>query len=331
MSQVRRRQILFSCAALLVFPLIHAQPLEHVRRIGVLMGFAEDDLASRLLLASFKERLAVLGWIDGRNLRIDVRWSAGDVDRASALAKELVALQPEVIFCNTTPVTTALHRETRTIPIVFVLASDPVGRGFVKTLAHPGGNITGFQHLESSLLEKWLQLLKEIAPQVTRVAVMFNPQTAPYTEEFLQPLKAAAPKFGVKMFMANVRSESDIDKAITTLGRGPGGGLIAITDSFNYVHRKSILALTARHKVPAIYWQSILSEEGGLISYGIDIADLFPRAAPYVDRILRGAKPADLPVELPTKFELVVNKKTAKALGITIPQSLLLRADRVID
>lgn len=308
-----------------------AQQPENVRRIGVLMGVAENDPDARLLLAAFKEGLAALGWMEGRNLRIDIRYSAGLADRASAFAKELVALKPEVILSNTTLVTAAFQRETRTIPIVFTAVADPVGSGFVETWARPGGNITGFLNFESSLAEKWLQLLKEIAPRVTRAAVMFNPQTAPYAEYYLQPLRAAAPKLRVTTFTATVRGESDIENAISGLGRESGGGLIVMPDTFNFVHRKSIIALTARHKVPAIYWYGNISEEGGLISYGIEFADLFRRAAPYIDRILRGAKPAELPVQQPTKFELVVNRKTAQALGLKIPQSILLRADRVIE
>ncbi len=308
-----------------------AQQPGNVRRIGVLIGFPENDPESRLRLAAFKEGLAALGWREGHNLRIDIRWSSGDVNRASAFAKELVALQPEVILSGTTLVTAAFQRETRTIPIVFTVVADPVGSGFVETLARPGGNITGFINFESSLVEKWLELLKEIAPRVTRAAVMFNPQTAPYAEYYLQPLRAAAPKIGVKTFTTTVGSESDMEKVISELGREPGGGLILIPDSFNFVHRKSIYALTARHKVPTIYYTGFWSEEGGLISYGVNITDLFRRAAPYVDRILRGAKPAELPVQQPSKFEMVVNRKTAEALGLKIPQSVLLRADKVIE
>jgi putative ABC transport system substrate-binding protein len=310
---------------------VKAQHPDKVRRIGVLMGYAENDPEAQSRLAAFKERLAMLGWSEGRNLRMDVRWSAGDINRASVLAKELVALQPELILSNTTPVTAALQRETRTIPIVFTVVSDPVGSGFVKTLSQPGGNITGFINLEASLIEKWLELLKEIAPRVTRVAVMFNPDTAPYAEYYLRPLRVAAPKLGVKAFTAIVRSESDIQESITALGRESGGGLIVMTDSFMTVHRKSVIALTARYKVPAIYWVGNIPAEGGLLSYGVDYAELFRRAAPYVDRILRGAKPAELPVQQPVKFELVINLRTAKALGLTIPQSILVRADKVIE
>jgi putative ABC transport system substrate-binding protein len=295
------------------------------------MGWSEGDAQYQLNLALFKEQLAALGWKESPGLTIDVRWTGGDVNRGSVVAKELVALRPEVILSTTTPITAALQRETRTIPIVFAVVVDPVGSGLVKTLARPGGNITGFIHHEPSLIEKWLQLLKEIAPRVTRVTVMFNPQTAPYAEHYLRPLKAAAPKIGVETRTAAVRSESEIEEVIAGLGREPGSGLIAMSDGFMTTHRKLIVAFAARHKVPAVYYAGNFAEQGGLISYGVHFGDLFQRAAPYVDRILRGAKPADLPVQLPTKFELVINRKTAAALGLAVPQSLLLRADRVIE
>ena len=304
---------------------------ERLRRIGVLMGYAEDDPEARSRLAAFVQALAALGWTEGRNLRTDIRWSAGDVTRASTFAKELVALQPEVILSNTTPVTAALQRETRIVPIVFLVVSDPIGSGFVETLAQPGGNITGFINLEASLVEKWLELLKEIAPSVTRVAVMFNPETAPYADYYLQPLRAVAPVLGVKPFTATVRSEAEIEEVISGLAREAGGGLMVMTDSFMTVHRKSIVALTARYKVPAVSFIAPMTAEGGLISYGVNIVDLFQRAASYIDRILRGMKPADLPVQVPTKFELAINLNTAKALGLTIPPSLLARADEVIE
>ena len=310
---------------------VRAQQPERARRIGVLMGYAETDAEAQLRLAAFKEGLAMLGWAVGRNLTLDVRWGAGEVDRAAGFAKELVALKPDVILAHTTPVTAALQRETKTIPIVFTSVSDPVGSGFVKSRARPGGNITGFANLESSLVEKWLQLLREVAPRVTRVGVMFNPKTATYVEYYLQPLNAVAARFGVKTFTATVSSESDIENVIAGLGREPSTGLIVMTDTYMTVHRKSIITLTARHKVPAIYYAGSMAAEGGLISYGVDYVDMFRRAAPYVDRILRGAKPADLPVQYPSKFELVVNTTTAKALGLTVPQSLLLRADQVIQ
>jgi putative tryptophan/tyrosine transport system substrate-binding protein len=310
---------------------VRAQEAERTRRIGVLMGFAEGDSESQLRLAAFKEGLAVLGWVEGRNLTFEVRWMAGEVDRGAGFAKELVALKPDVILAHTTPVTAALQRETRTIPIVFTAVSDAIGSGFVKSRAQPGGNITGFANLESSMVEKWLQLLKEIAPRVTRVAVMFNPKTAPYVEYYVQPLNAVAARFGVKTFTAAIGSEIDIENVIAGLGREPSSGLIVMADGYMNVHRKAIIDLTARHKVPAIYYVGSMAVEGGLISYGIDNVDLFRRAALYVDRILRGAKPADLPVQYPTKFELVINTTTAKALGLTTPQSILVRADRVIQ
>ena len=308
-----------------------AQQAERVRRIGVLMGYAESDPEAQLRLVSFRERLAALGWMEGRNLSTAVRWGAGDADRASTFAKELVALKPEVILANTTPVTAALQRETRSIPIVFTVVSDPVGSGFVKSLARPEGNITGLINLESGVVQKQLELLKEIAPQVTRVAVMFNPRTAPYVEYYLRPLNIAAQKLGVTTFTAHVQNDSDIESAITGLARERGGGVLAMTDSFMTVHRKSAVVQALRSKVPLIYFSSAGPADGGLISYGVDVVDLFRRAAPFVDRILRGAKPAELPVEQPTKFELVINRKTAKLLGIAIPQSILLRADRVIE
>ena len=308
-----------------------AQPSGRTRRLAVMMGYVEGDREAQTRLAAFKESLAALGWTEGRNLAIDVRWSEGDVTRAAMLARELVALHPDVILANTTPVTAALQRETRTIPIVFDPASDPVGSGFVKTLSRPGGNITGFVNLEASLASKWLELLKEIAPHVTRVAVLFNPQTAPYTDYYQRPLDVAARKLGVKTYNAIARSEAEIADALAALAREPGGGLLVMTDSFMFVHRRLIIERTARDRIPAIYWVGNIPVEGGLLSYGVDYVELFRRAAPYVDRILRGARPADLPVEQPTKFELVVNVTTARALGLTVTPSLLLRADRVIE
>jgi putative ABC transport system substrate-binding protein len=328
---LRRREFIATLGSAAVgWPLaVRAQQPE--RRIGVLMGYAEGDAQAQSRLAAFKQGLTALGWTEGRNLHIDIRWAAGDVNRATAFAKELLTLQPEVILSNTTPVTVALHRETKSVPLVFVIVSDPIGSGFVESLPRPGGNVTGFINLEASLVEKWLELLKEVAPQVTRVAVMFNPQTAPYAEYYLQPLEAAAPKFGVKPFKAAVRNDADIEAVVAGLGREPNGGLIAMTDSFLLVHRKLVIDLTTRHKVPSMYFLSEVPAEGGLISYGVDAADQFLRAASYVDRILRGAKPADLPVQVPTKYELDINLKAAKALGLTIPQSILLRANKVIE
>ncbi|MEO6624859.1 MAG: ABC transporter substrate-binding protein [Burkholderiaceae bacterium] len=308
-----------------------AQAAGKVRRIGVLMGYAEDDSEAQSRLAIFRKTLAGLGWNEGRNLRIETRWSAGDVVRASALARELVALQPDVILGSTTPVTAALQKETSTIPIVFTVVSDPVGSGLVKSLSHPGGNITGFINLESTLAEKWLQVLKEIAPRVTRAAVMYNPVTATSAEYYMRPLANAASKLGVTLVPSIVHSDADIEAAIATLSRQPNTGLIALVDSFMVVHRKSAIASTARHRLPAVYFATYFVAEGGLISYGVDVVDLFRRAAPYVDQILRGASTANLPVQQPTKFELAINRTAANALGLTIPQSLRIRADEVVE
>jgi putative ABC transport system substrate-binding protein len=308
-----------------------AQQGDHIRRVGVLMGYAEDDPESQSWLTAFKQRLTALGWTEGRNLRIDTFWAAGDLSRATAFAKKLVTLQPEVIVSSTTPVTEALYRETKKVPLVFVNVSDPIGSGFVESLPRPGGNVTGFINLESSLVEKWLELLKEIAPRVTRVAVMFNPQTAQYVEYYLKPLETAASKIDVKTLAAPVRSDPDIEAVIVGLGRDPDNGLIAMTDSFMTVHRKTLIELTAQQKIPLMYYLSDVPAKGGLVSYGIDFIDQFQQAASYVDRILRGTKSADLPVQVPTKYELVINLKTAKALGLTVPQSVLIRADKVIE
>ena len=327
----RREFITLLGGATAAWPLVARAQQAEPRRIGVLMGYAESDPEAQIRLAAFKQGLLALGWDESRNLRIDLRWASGDIDRASAFARELLALHPEVILSNTTPVTTALQRETKTVPIVFTAVSDPVNAGFVASLPRPGGNLTGFINLEPTIGGKWLDLLKEIAPQVTRVAVMFNPQTAPYAEIYLRSMETAGTKFGVTPFASPVHREADIEAVIAGLGREPGSGLIAMTDSFMTVHRKAIVELAMRHKVPLMYFISIVPREGGLISYGIDLTDMFGRAASYVDRILHGAKPAELPVQLPTKFELVINLKAAKALGLTVPSPLLTSASEVIE
>jgi putative ABC transport system substrate-binding protein len=328
----RREFITLIGGASAAWPLaVHAQQAGAMRRVGVLMGYAEDDPEAQIRLAALKQELTALGWGEGRNITTDVRWGAADITRSSVFARELVALQPDVIVGNTTPATEALYRETRTIPIVFVVVSDPVGSGFVQSLPRPGGNITGFINLEGSLVEKWLELIKEIAPETMRVAVMFNPQTAPYADYYLGPLNAAAPRVGVRAFTVAVSSDADIENAIAELGRERGNGIVVMTDSFMTVHRRVVIEQAARYKIPCIYFVGIAATEGGLISYGVDLADQFRRTGQYVDRILRGAKPADLPVQLPTKFELIVNVKTAKALGLDVPAAILLRADRVIE
>jgi putative ABC transport system substrate-binding protein len=299
--------------------------------MGALIGWSEGGPAGQAPLATLKERLAALSWIEGRNLRTEIRWSAADPHAASIHAKELVALNPEVILSVTTPATAALQRETKTIPIVFTAVSDPIGSGFVQSLAHPGGNITGFIDMESAVVSKGLQVLTEIAPQVKRMAVMFNPRSAPFAEYYLRAVDSVAAKLRINVFAATVASEQEIERVIASLGREAGSGLMLLPEGFMSVHHKLIIALAARHKVPAVYYASFAVQEGGLIAYGIDFLDQLRRAAVYVDQILRGARPAELPVQQPEKFELHINLKTAKGLGLTVPPSLLLRADHVIE
>ena len=332
MPDTRRRNVLYATAVLLLEPLASvAQETRKLRRIAVLMGYAENDPEARLRLSAFKEGLAKLGWAEGKNVSFDVRWNGGDPNRASINATELVGSRPDVILSNTTPATAALHQATQTIPIVFAVVADPIGSGFINSLSRPGGNITGLLYYEATLVEKWLELLKQVAPQLTQVAVMFNPAAAPYVEYYLAPLNRVAPRLGVKIITAPVGDDAEIEKIISALGSEMRSGLITMVDSFMLVHRKAIIALAARYKVPAMYYSTPFVEDGGLISYGVDAVDLFRRAASYVDQILRGAKPQDLPVEQPAKFEVAINMKTARALGITFPQSILLLADRVIE
>jgi putative tryptophan/tyrosine transport system substrate-binding protein len=311
-------------------PVARAQQVDRVRRVGVLMSRDKNDPDGKARLSGFTQGLAELGWTDGRNLRMDVRWAATDLDLARIYAKELVDLQPDVILADSTPLTGTLQQETLTIPIVFSGISDPVGSGFVASLPRPGGNITGFVNMEAGLGGKLLELLTEIAPGVTRVAIMFNPDSGTFTY-YLPSFEVAARSLKVMLIAVPVRSDAEIETAITSLGREPGGGLAFQPDGFTSLHRAQILSLAARNNVPAIYVLSVFARDGGLLSYGPDQVDIIRRSASYVDRILRGAKPADLPVQLPTKFEMAVNLKTAKALGLTVPQSILLRADEVIE
>jgi putative ABC transport system substrate-binding protein len=329
---MRRRQFITLLGGAATWPVVvRAQQQDALRRIGVLMGWSESDPEAKSDLAAFVQGLQQLGWVDGRNVRIDYRWANGDVDRMRTFAKELVDLRPEVILANTTPATVALQRETRTLPIVFVIVSDPVGAGLVASLARPGGNITGFINVEASLGGKWLELLKEMAPGVRRVAIMFNPDTAPGGGSyFLSPFEAAAKTVAVEPITAQVRSDAEIETVITSLGREQGG-LVLMTDGFMTVHRRAIISLAARNNVPAIYAESFSPKDGGLLSYGANSLDAFRRAVSYVDRILRGTPPGDLPVQVPTKFELVINLKTAKVLGLAVPPGLLAIADEVFE
>jgi putative ABC transport system substrate-binding protein len=297
----------------------------------MLMGWTESNPEYRSRVTAFVQGLAPLGWADGRNVQIDIRWTNGDVDRARILAKEMVGLQPDVILATTGPGTAALHRETSTLPIVFVIVSDPIGAGFVANLPRPGGNVTGFINLEAAMGGKWLELLKEVAPRLTRVAIMFNPDTAPGGGTyFLGSFEAAARSMKVEQITVRVHSDAEIETAINSLGREQAG-LVVMDDSFMSVHRGTIISSAARNDVPATFDVLGFAREGGLMSYGSNANDLFRRSAAYVDRILRGATPGDLPVQLPTKFDLVINLKTAKALGLTVPANLLAIADEVIE
>jgi putative tryptophan/tyrosine transport system substrate-binding protein len=305
---------------------------DRVRRIGVLMAFDKNDPASRAFLFAFAQGLPELGWSDGRNVHMDVRWGGDNVDRMRLLAKEVVDLQPDVILSHGTSATAALQRATRTIPIVFAVVSDPVGAGFVAGLPRPGGNLTGFINLEAGMGGKWLELLTEIAPRIKRAAAMFNPETmAGAGSYFLASFEAAARSLNVAPIIAPVYSEVEIETVITSLGSEPGGGLVAMPNNFMLVHRAPMILLAARNNVPAVYWNNVFPRDGGLLSYGPDPVDIFRHSASYVDRILRGEKPADLPVQAPTRYETVINLKTAKALVLTVPNTLLVSADEVIE
>ena len=329
---MRRRAFIRLLGGAAAWPLgARAQQPGAMPRIAVMMGSAESDPESPPRAMAFERGLAEAGWLPGRNVHIVYRWAAGEPARMEGLAKELVELRPDVILASTTPVVASLLRATRTIPIVFVVVSDPVGSGFVESLPRPGGNITGFINIKSSLGGKWIELLKQMAPRITRVAAMFNPETAPQAGYYVGPFEAAAPSLGVTPITRTVRNDADIEQAIGDLAQGPPGGLVVLPDTFTAVHRGAIIAHAARNSVPAIYPFRFMATDGGLLSYGIDLIDLYRRAAPYVDRVLKGAKPADLPVQAPTKFELVVNLKTAKALGLEAPPQLLVRADEVIE
>jgi putative ABC transport system substrate-binding protein len=309
-----------------------SQQPERMRRIGVLMGYPENDLEGPAFFAAFREGLAKLGWVEDRNIQFDTRWATPeDAEARRRFAKELVALQPDLILSGVTPTTAALLEQTRTIPIVLATVSDPVGSGFVASLARPGGNVTGFQAMVGSLAGKWLELLKEIAPRVTRVAVLFNPTVAPYAESFLNPLKAAASSFAVETIVAPIRDLSELESVVAAQAREPNGGLIVTPDTFTDVHRAEITSLAARSGLPAVYPRRIFTEVGGLLSYGIDQLESYRQAATYADRILKGAKPNELPVQAPVKFELVINLKTAKALGLDVPLQLQQRANEVIE
>jgi ABC-type uncharacterized transport system substrate-binding protein len=330
---MNRRETIIALVAFGAVPLAFgAQQTSQLRRIGVLMGLAESDPQAQARVAAFRKGLQTLGWAEGGNVRIDIRWATtSDAPAMQRFAKELVALQPDLILSHNTPTTAALLRYTRTISIVFVVVSDPIGSGFVASFARPGGNVTGFTNIEPTMASKWLELLKEVAPRVARIAFLFNPATAPYAEFYLSPFKTAAASFALEAIAAPVRDTSELESVIAAQARTPNGGLVVMTDSFLVDHRAKITSLAARYHLPAVYPFRDFVELGGLLSYGNDLLDNFHRAATYADRILKGATPKELPVQAPVKFELIINVKTAKALGLTIPQSMRLRADQVIE
>ena len=309
-----------------------AQRPDRVRRIGVLMELAASEAQARSNVAALQRGLRELGWLEGSNLGIEYRWAPDDPVLVWKFAKELVELRPDVIIAHSSPVVATLLGQTRNIPIVFVSISDPIGEGFVASFARPNGNVTGFTNFESSMAGKWVELLKEIAPDLTRVAFLFNPQTAAGGGSyFLRPIDAAVSTLKVKSVMALVHDDDEIEAAFAALVREPGAGVVLLPDIFTVAHHQLVIALAARYRVPAVYTYRFMVERGGLISYGVDIDSLFERAATYVDRIFKGAKPADLPVQAPTKFELVINQKTAKALSLAVPDKLLVAADEVIE
>jgi putative tryptophan/tyrosine transport system substrate-binding protein len=332
-QDMRRREfITLLWGATAAWPLeVSAQQSERVGRIGILSSFPEGDQQQQIWDAAFRQKLHELGWIDGRNIRLDYRWGAGDVERIQLFAKELVALNPDVLVAITTPSTAALQKETRTIPIVFAVVSDPVGSGFVDSLANPGGNITGFINIEGSLGGKWLELMRDMAPRIARVAVMFNPITAPYAHYYVDAFHSAASALSIEPIEYQVHSPAEIEAAMAKLSGIVDTGLVIIPDTFVAVNRQIIISLADRYRLPTIYPFAFFVSDGGLMSYGVDVTDLFRGTASYVDRILRGGKPSELAVQIPTKFQLAINLKTAKALGISFSQMMIARADEVIE
>jgi ABC-type uncharacterized transport system substrate-binding protein len=331
---MRRREFILALGGAAASPLVaRAQQGERMRRIGILMLVGETDPQARADIAAFTTGLKRLGWTEGHNVRIDYRWADGNVSRLQALAAQLVELEPDLVVAQGSAALAALWQATRTLPIVFADVTDPVGQGFVQSLARPGGNVTGFAMFEFSMGGKWLDLLKNLVPSTKRVAVLFNPPTptAPFATLYFQSIAAAAPRFGIEPFAMEIDNETDLERRLSDLAREPNSGLIVLLDAFTYVHRDFIIGQAVRHRIPAVYTVPFFAEGGGLASYGVDLADQFRQAATYVDRIFKGAKPADLPVMQPTAFKLVINLKTAKALGVSISDDLLSLADEVIE
>ena len=308
-----------------------AQQAQRMRRVGVLIGFAETDPDVKSWFAAFRGALAKLGWTEGSNFQIELRWASDDLDRMKAFAKELVDLRPDAILSVTTPVTNALVRETQTIPIVIVTVADPIASGFVTNVGRPGGNVTGFALYEPSMGGKWLELLKRVAPGVTQAALLFNPTTSVPIKFYMASIQAAASSFTVQASAAPVHAQDEIEGVIAALAGNPGAGIIAMPDLFNTINRDVIIAAAARHRIPAIYFFRSFADSGGLISYGPDFAEQYPQAAGYIDRILKGEKPGDLPIQMPIKVPLIINMRTANALGLDVPLGLLNAADEIIE
>ena len=331
-ATMNRRKFITLLGGAAAWPLAaRAQKPEQMRRVVFLHALAENDPEVKARIDAFRQGLETLGWVENRNIRIEHRFASGDLSRMQAYAAELVSSAPDLIVASSTPVLLALKQATRTIPIVICLVNDPVRQGLVASLARPGGNITGFTFLEFPIIGKWLEMLKEIAPGVSRVTFMFSPPTAPWSPFFLREFGPAPASLAVELSETPVHDEAEIEVTVTAFAREPGAGLIVAPDPFMNTHRRLVMALAERYRLPAIYAVRKYVTEGGLMSYGPDTADIVRRSASYVDRILKGEKPAELPVQAPTKFQLVVNLKTAKALGLTIPESFLLRADEVIE
>ena len=328
---MNRRGIITLLGGAAVWPLAaRAQQPERVRRLGVLMSFVVNDPEGLSRAAALEDGLRKLGWIKGQNIRIEYRW-AGDPEVLRTNAAELVGMAPDLILANSTPVMAVLREQGHAVPIVFTQVTDPVGEGLVPNLAHPGGHLTGFTSFEFSIGTKWLETLKQVAPRVTRVALVFNPQTAPFANLFWPPIEAAAPSFALVPTPVGPLSFAELERIIDVFAREPNGSLIVMPDVSTVNYREGVIGLAARHRLPAVFPERIFATSGGLLSYGSDVVDIFRRAAGYVDRILKGEKPADLPVQTPTKYELVINLKTAKALGLTIAPNLLALADEVIE
>jgi putative ABC transport system substrate-binding protein len=329
---MRRREFITLVASAAAWPVaVRAQKSDRMRRIGVLMAFTENDQQGIVRVAAFRDGLKKLGWAQGRNILVDTRWAGANTKTINRFAKELVALRPDLILSNSTPTTLALLQQTRTIPIIFAVVSDPIGSGFVANFARPGGNVSGLTSIEPTMAGKWVELLKQVAPRVARVAILFNPTTATYAEYFLTPFKSAAAFYGVEAIIAPVQDRSELEPVFAAQARAPNSGLAVMTDSFTSVHRGEITSLAAQYRLPAIYPYRFFVKIGGLLSYGNDLVDNFRRAAAYADRILKGSKPSELPVQAPVKFEMAINLKTARALGLAVPPSLIARADEVIE